>query len=112
MLLEPLLILQPLDNKDVRFATPNSEAGVSCNTCVYYHLPLPPEADIEKPYHDFTLDDLPNVIRVDTPVGVCNYDTPRNSILINVPANYCCYRYRMRPFKEQFEDNTITGDER
>jgi hypothetical protein len=107
MLFNPHTPLEILDNKQVNYATPNSEAGLTCNTCAFYYLPLPPDADVQEVYRDFTVDDLVRLIKVNTPIGACSYHTSKNKLLVNVDANCCCKHHVKKPLNMQFEDNAI-----
>jgi hypothetical protein len=105
---KPPTPLQVIDNKEVNFAVSNSASGCFCNTCVYYYLPLPGEADPTEVYRDFTIEELPLVIKTTVPVGACMYLVNKNNMLItNVKADQSCEHYSMRPYDQQFEDNVI-----
>lgn len=103
----PPIPFQILDNKEVNFALNDAASGCSCKTCVFFYLPLPEEADPTEVYEDFTVEELPMVIRTLSPIGACMYLMPINKLLINVGADQSCTNYRMRPFDQQFEDNVI-----
>jgi hypothetical protein len=97
-----------VDNKVVKFATPDPEAGKACMSCWLYHLRTELPIDTPPPEHKpVTLIEDIKPYRSKEPnlEGFCILNHP--IIVTNVPRDYGC-PYQLGKAKElQFEDDSI-----
>ncbi len=109
--------LQVLDNKEFPITVEQHRAGMTCRTCVFFHLALELEPDVhpDKTHPKYKLDDEWNLYVVNQqkaeyePIGVC---TRHQGYLFTgiAPWDTCPY-YTERDPRFQFIDTTLTDDE-
>ena len=99
--------MQIIDNNEVNWTMHRSAHGFSCNTCIYYGLPVQLSNDeVPTTRRDIDDEDLALVIKVNPNImGFCTVF--EGAILINVPNLDSCNRYIEKPTTEQFVDDGI-----
>lgn len=106
---------QVLDAKAVKYKMSRNESGMSCSTCLHYHLQVELDEDSEvppKPQHDYDAEELINMVKLPVYWGFCSRWMPEWGLLLSgIRGDWMCPYFEEKPQRLQFEDDVINEDD-